>query len=218
MMGALALGKKKPRKPYTVSRTREKWTADEHDRFVHSLLIFGRDWKTIEQFVGTKTATQIRSHAQKYFLKAHKQGLAAALPPPHPRRAAVLSQPPPTFCFVDDAVAASCTSAGACWTDYDDSFMTTTSNGGDDVPADCASRSNGAWFAGSCLLQDDTILLPLSPDDLRFAEVYRFVGDVFGSGAPHSITAQLQRLHGMDPLVAETIVLALRNIEDNLCA
>lgn len=38
---------------------------------------------------------QIRSHAQKHFLKAHKFGLAAALPPPHPRRAALL-HPPPT--------------------------------------------------------------------------------------------------------------------------
>ncbi|TVU17423.1 hypothetical protein EJB05_33459, partial [Eragrostis curvula] len=200
--GAPALVKKKPRKPYTVSRPREKWTADEHDRFVHALLIFGRDWKTIEQFVATKTATQIRSHAQKYFLKVHKLGLAAALPPPHPSRAAVVSKPPPSSCFLDDAAAAPsqqsvdwCTfSAEACWPDHKE-----------------------AWFADSCLLQEDTFQIPLSPDDLRFAEVYRFVGDVFGSGTPRPVEAQLQRLHGMDPVVADTILLVLRNLQDNLC-
>jgi SHAQKYF class myb-like DNA-binding protein len=77
---APAAGKKKrPRKPYTISRPREKWTADEHALFLHALLRFGHNWKTIERFVATKTATQTRSHAQKYFLEAHRLGLAAAV-------------------------------------------------------------------------------------------------------------------------------------------
>ncbi|TVU17416.1 hypothetical protein EJB05_33453, partial [Eragrostis curvula] len=176
-MGTHALEKtKKVRKAYTISRPREKWTADEHDRFVHALLIFGRDWKTIEQFVGTKTATQIRSHAQKYFLKAHKLGHTTALPSPHPRRAAVLA------------------AAGV-------------------------QQSASDWAGASLPVHDEkTVQLPLSPDDLRFAEVYAFIGDVFGSGAPRPVEAQLQRLHGADPVVAETILLVLRNLEDNLCA
>ncbi|WOL00676.1 protein REVEILLE 8-like isoform X1 [Canna indica] len=70
---------KKLRKPYTITKSRDRWTAEEHERF-------GRDWKKIEDFVGTKTTIQIRSHAQKYFLKVQKIGLAAHVPPPHPKR------------------------------------------------------------------------------------------------------------------------------------
>uniref|UniRef100_A0A453EC22 Uncharacterized protein n=2 Tax=Aegilops tauschii TaxID=37682 RepID=A0A453EC22_AEGTS len=78
---------KKARKPYTITRPRERWCPDEHERFLDALLRFGRDWRKIEEHVRTKTAVQIRSHAQKYFLKVQRLGLAAGLPPPqHPSR------------------------------------------------------------------------------------------------------------------------------------
>ncbi|XP_042385993.1 protein REVEILLE 8-like isoform X2 [Zingiber officinale] len=77
---------KKLRKPYTITKSRDRWTAEEHERFLDALFLFGRDWKKIEDFVGTKTTIQIRSHAQKYFLKVQKIGLAAHVPPPHPKR------------------------------------------------------------------------------------------------------------------------------------
>ncbi|KAI7732211.1 hypothetical protein M8C21_023585 [Ambrosia artemisiifolia] len=54
---------------------------------------FDRDWKKIEDFVGSKTVIQIRSHAQKYFLKVQKNGSIAHVPPPRPKRKATHPYP-----------------------------------------------------------------------------------------------------------------------------
>ncbi|KAH9325986.1 hypothetical protein KI387_006164, partial [Taxus chinensis] len=73
---------KKIRKPYTITKSRESWTEQEHDKFLEALQLFDRDWKKIEAFVGSKTVIQIRSHAQKYFLKVQKNGTREHVPPP----------------------------------------------------------------------------------------------------------------------------------------
>lgn len=31
--------------------------------------MFGKDWKKVEDYIGTRTGAQIRSHAQKYFIR-----------------------------------------------------------------------------------------------------------------------------------------------------
>jgi len=36
--------------------------------------LFGKDWRAIEQHIVTRSCSQIRSHAQKYFLKLEKEG------------------------------------------------------------------------------------------------------------------------------------------------
>ncbi|KAI5059100.1 hypothetical protein GOP47_0025419 [Adiantum capillus-veneris] len=77
---------KKVRKPYTITKSRESWTEQEHDKFLEALQLFDRDWKKIEAFVGSKTVIQIRSHAQKYFLKVQKNGTGEHVPPPRPKR------------------------------------------------------------------------------------------------------------------------------------
>ena len=36
------------------------------------LKIYGKNWKKVEGFIGTRTGTQIRSHAQKFFNRIKK--------------------------------------------------------------------------------------------------------------------------------------------------
>ncbi|KAL0426046.1 UNVERIFIED_CONTAM: protein REVEILLE 6 [Sesamum radiatum] len=79
---------KRVRKPYTITKSRESWSEQEHDKFLEALHLFDRDWKKIEAFVGSKTVIQIRSHAQKYFLKVQKNGTSEHVPPPRPKRKA----------------------------------------------------------------------------------------------------------------------------------
>mmetsp|Transcript_13960 Transcript_13960/g.15901 ORF Transcript_13960/g.15901 Transcript_13960/m.15901 type:complete len:217 (-) Transcript_13960:109-759(-) len=45
------------------------WDCKEHNRFVEGLKKHGRDWKKVAEVVGTRNAIQVRSHAQKFFLK-----------------------------------------------------------------------------------------------------------------------------------------------------
>ena len=49
-----------------------RWTREEHNLFLRGLELHGKGWKKIAALIKSRTVVQIRTHAQKYFLKMHK--------------------------------------------------------------------------------------------------------------------------------------------------
>ena len=57
-----------------------RWDEDQHHRFLIGKLFayflglfkFGKNWKEIQTLVSTRVCSQVRSHAQKYFIKLQK--------------------------------------------------------------------------------------------------------------------------------------------------
>eukprot|EP00826_Nyctotherus_ovalis_P017570 TRINITY_DN1517_c0_g1_i24.p1 TRINITY_DN1517_c0_g1~~TRINITY_DN1517_c0_g1_i24.p1 ORF type:complete len:301 (-),score=36.01 TRINITY_DN1517_c0_g1_i24:87-989(-) len=50
-----------------------RWTEGEKKAFVEAVWLYGKNWKKVESYVGTRSGTQIRSHAQKHFLKEREK-------------------------------------------------------------------------------------------------------------------------------------------------
>ena len=46
-----------------------KWIPEEHNRLLEALKVYGNQWEKVRKYVKTRSASQIRSHAQKYFRK-----------------------------------------------------------------------------------------------------------------------------------------------------
>ncbi|KAB2001693.1 hypothetical protein ES319_D11G012100v1 [Gossypium barbadense] len=233
---------KKIRKPYTISKSRESWTEPEHDKFLEALQLFDRDWKKIEAYIGSKTVIQIRSHAQKYFLKVQKSGTSEHLPPPRPKRKAahpypqkasknaVLGQPQVSEPLQSPAALLD--------TGYvlrsDPSLMladpvtraaaSPQTNNGQTISF--AQDKKGPGMANnSCSSTESTRKTTEVGDTtdqgnhghaLRvlpdFAQVYSFIGSVFDPNTK----GHMQKLKKMDPIDVETVLLLMRNLSINL--
>ena len=46
-----------------------RWTKDEKMKFFHGIALYGANWKKVKSLIVTRTAIQVRSHAQKFFYK-----------------------------------------------------------------------------------------------------------------------------------------------------
>ena len=46
-----------------------RWTEEEHQKFLKGIIDYGNNWKMVEQLIKTRSSSQARSHAQKYFVK-----------------------------------------------------------------------------------------------------------------------------------------------------
>ncbi|CAH2070214.1 unnamed protein product [Thlaspi arvense] len=233
---------KKIRKPYTITKSRESWTEPEHDKFLEALQLFDRDWKKIEAFIGSKTVIQIRSHAQKYFLKVQKSGTGEHLPPPRPKRKAAHPYPQKANKNVQPQVSGSfkSTTPEANDTSYmfrpESSSMLMTSP---TTAAAAAPWTNnvqtisftplpkaGAGANNNCSSSSENTPRPRSNRDTNeqgnvgnslrvlpdFAQVYSFIGSVFDPYASN----HLQKLKKMDPIDVETVLLLMRNLSINL--
>ena len=46
-----------------------RWSFEEHIKFIEALVDYGKNWKDVQKYVGTRSPAQARSHAQKFLLK-----------------------------------------------------------------------------------------------------------------------------------------------------
>ncbi|KAG6576695.1 Protein REVEILLE 6, partial [Cucurbita argyrosperma subsp. sororia] len=221
---------KRARKPYTITKCRESWTEPEHDKFLEAIQLFDRDWKKIEAFVGSKTVIQIRSHAQKYFLKVEKSGTGEHLPPPRPKRKAARPYPQKTstnaLALVSGPFQSSSlepnyiikpdsSSAPASFMADNSTQMVNFSQSarGQVIENNCCSstdRTTRARFpTKSSVEEHNKLQLRVLPD---FGQVYNFIGSVFDPKA----SDHLQKLKQMDQIDVETVMLLMRNLAINL--
>jgi SHAQKYF class myb-like DNA-binding protein len=50
-----------------------RWTNEEHQKFIEGILNYGNEWKRVQSIIRTRSSTQARSHAQKFFLRMKKE-------------------------------------------------------------------------------------------------------------------------------------------------
>ncbi|KAJ8899850.1 hypothetical protein K2173_019553 [Erythroxylum novogranatense] len=232
---------KKVRKPYTITKCRESWTEEEHDKFLEALQLFDRDWKKIEDFVGSKTVIQIRSHAQKYFLKVQKNGAITHVPPPRPKRKAAHPYPQKASKNVLGSLPApmAYSSANALvpgYAPWDDTSVVMNSetskimSSQDEFPtlegteADIGSKGLARLSNSSVGALETAIRTPSTEMSKQgkqapilhglpdFAEVYSFIGSVFDPDTK----GHVKKLKEMDPINYETVLLLMKNLSVNL--
>lgn len=50
-----------------------RWSDEEHKLFLEAILLYGNEWKKVQKYIHTRSSTQARSHAQKFFLRLKKK-------------------------------------------------------------------------------------------------------------------------------------------------
>ncbi|CAN7002315.1 unnamed protein product [Brassica rapa subsp. trilocularis] len=235
---------KKVRKPYTITKSRESWTEEEHDKFLEALQLFDRDWKKIEDFVGSKTVIQIRSHAQKYFLKVQKNGTLAHVPPARPKRKAAHPYPQKASknAQMPLQVSTSFTSrnsdmAGG-YTSWDDVSMMLNRvisprqelatrrgaegmlfhNIGSTGLLNVSSPSTSGMGSSSRTLSGSDIIVQQAqqPPVLQAVPDFAEVYNFIGSVFDPEKRGHVEKLKEMDPVNFETVLLLMRNLTVNL--
>lgn len=50
-----------------------RWSQKEEELFLQGMMMYGNDWKYVQKCVKTRSPSQTRSHAQKFFMKLRRQ-------------------------------------------------------------------------------------------------------------------------------------------------
>ena len=72
--------KEKPKKKNSILEKETnyltgRWNFEEHKKFIEAIIKFGNNWKLVQKHIKTRSSTQARSHAQKFFIKLKKAKL-----------------------------------------------------------------------------------------------------------------------------------------------
>ncbi|KAL4186886.1 hypothetical protein AMTRI_Chr09g16120 [Amborella trichopoda] len=195
---------KKIRKPYTITKSRESWTEQEHDKFLEALQLS----QVCKLIIKMLSALQIRSHAQKYFLKVQKNGTSEHVPPPRPKRKAAhpypqkasknVSVPPQAHVIFPPSTSCRLESGYSHRTDSSSLLRNSTTTG-----------AVSSWAHPTV----SPLSVPNAPKVMPdFSQVYSFIGSVFDPNT----TGHLQKLKAMDPIDVETVLQLMRNLSVNL--
>jgi SHAQKYF class myb-like DNA-binding protein len=61
--------KNKKNKESNLDLNEGRWSTEEHIKFIEGLVKYGKNWKNVQKYIGTRSVSQTRSHAQKFLLK-----------------------------------------------------------------------------------------------------------------------------------------------------
>lgn len=65
--------KKRPTRKLNAGQSTGRWTAEEHQSFLRGLAAYGREWVKVALHIPSRSSSQVRSHAQKYFSKMQRE-------------------------------------------------------------------------------------------------------------------------------------------------
>lgn len=69
-----------------------RWTKEEHNKFIDGLKTYGNLWLKVSEYIGTRTASQTRSHAQKYFFRLTMKEMRKAKKAPGKKKIFVVTR------------------------------------------------------------------------------------------------------------------------------
>ncbi len=62
-----------------VKKTVGRWSGEERKRLVRAIEIFGEDWESVEEFVGTRHRNQVENLGRKVLLEAENNSKSSEI-------------------------------------------------------------------------------------------------------------------------------------------